>query len=142
MKRKLLFVLMLFICLTGFNEKAETSGNIDITNGLFSSDASSPKITSIQPANGEVLGYEGQIVSFIINYTANPGATYKVYRITGGGDYLIGSSDEPKTQNELTVRITNVTRASSGDYKIVLTNQIGSVVQRFNVRIYPAPPAK
>lgn len=143
MKRKFLFVLMLFVALTGFkNKEVETSGDFGVTKILLPSEMGLPKITDVAPENGDVIGYEGQIVAFSLAYTANPGANYKVYRMNGNEAFLIGGSDVLKSQNRVTVRIENVTQASNGNYKIVVTNSIGSVEQNFTVRIHPEPPTK
>ena len=140
MKKKLLFVLMLFVTLTGFSIKeVEAPGNPNVAEKIFSSESGLPRITNVAPDLGKVKGFEGQIITFYIEYTANPGATYKIYKINGSTDEVIGGSDVSKTEGKAVCEIRNAKITDSGDYKIVVSNSVGSVEQMFKVTITPVP---
>ncbi|KIO44970.1 immunoglobulin domain-containing protein [Sanguibacteroides justesenii] len=138
MKKKLLFVLVSLVILTGFKSReAGLTDNFNIKKVLSSEENGLPEITKVAPnEEGLVFGIEGQIITFYIEYTANPGATYKVYK----GEQLLKSSEIAKNKNKVTVTIENVTRASEGSYIIEVVNTIGVVEQMFYVTVIVIAP--
>lgn len=132
MKRKFLFVLVLFVALTGFkNKELEVSNGPDIRRELFSFKGNKPVITKIVP-DGDVRGYVGQIITFYIEFMAEPAAFVEVYKDGVLGD---NSGNLVYTEGKATVKIENAELSDTGIYDIVLTNEFGSVKATFKVEI-------
>ncbi|WP_294140572.1 hypothetical protein [uncultured Sanguibacteroides sp.] len=135
MRKKLLVVLMLFVSFTGFkNNDVKESENRDVTEGVLRGTGVQPVITQKIPKSLNVKGFEGQIVSFYIEYTSQPEATCEVYK---DGKLYQPSEGIDIQKNKVTVTLKEAKTKDSGRYKIVLRNTIGTTDVTFNVTIQP-----
>ncbi|WP_294140573.1 hypothetical protein [uncultured Sanguibacteroides sp.] len=137
MKINILFVLILFLSFTGFrSQEVEKISDVNISKILLFAPPSKPVVNYTTPRDGNVKGFVGQIVKFEINFTANPEATYKIYK---DGELWQSSEDVSFTSEVLTVKLLCAARQDSGEYKIVLKNSAGETNVIFNVKIYADP---
>lgn len=134
MKKKLLFVLMLFVSLTGFKNREEvTSNSLNVSKELYAVLSQAPVITRTIPRDGEVKCFEGQIMTFAIEFVADASTEFVILK---DGEQF-GSGNISKNQDTMECTIKNVKIAHSGEYKIVLWNKVGTAEAKFNVKIYP-----
>ncbi|MCR9011826.1 immunoglobulin domain-containing protein [Gabonibacter chumensis] len=131
MKKKLLFVLVLFMSFTGFkNGEVKVSEGLYMTKGILRGTAIQPVITEKVPKTLVVKGFEGQIISFYIVYTSQPEATCEVYK-----DGNLYNGDIEVQKKKVTVTIKEAKTSDSGKYKIVLRNTAGTTDVSFDVTI-------
>ncbi|WP_059026323.1 hypothetical protein [Gabonibacter massiliensis] len=135
MKINILFVLILFLSFTGFrSQEVEKINDVNISKILLFASPSKPVVNHTTPKDGNVKGFVGQIVKFEINFTANPEATYKIYK---NGELWQSSEDVSFTNKVLTIKLLSAALEDSGEYKIVLKNSVGETEVIFKVKIYP-----
>ena len=131
MRRKLLFILMVaMVFVVSCKEKSKRVNDLAGKGKVLLDKEVAPEITKKMPVKGNVIGIENQIITFYIDFKANPRDSISVYK----DDKKI-TKEVATTDSSVTVTLDKAKKEDEGKYKIVIKNKLGTAEAEFDVTV-------